>query len=96
MDLDASDEQLDCPFVYASAKAGHAILDLTDDEMEVLVTNKNEFKTYINYLRRYAVPEEENIYYYKRHSEKYLRVEELYENAKYFGIIVDVTEEKTN
>ena len=28
MDLDASDEQLDCPFVYASAKAGHAILDL--------------------------------------------------------------------
>ena len=29
MDLDASDEQLDCPFVYASAKAGHAILDLT-------------------------------------------------------------------
>lgn len=69
------------------------ILDLTDDEMEVLVTNKNEFKTYINYLRRYAVPEEENIYYYRRHSEKYLRVEELYENAKYFGIIVDVTDE---
>ena len=31
MDLDASDEQLDCPFVYASAKAGHAILDLTDE-----------------------------------------------------------------
>lgn len=30
MDLDASDEQLDCPFVYASAKAGHAILELTD------------------------------------------------------------------
>ena len=28
MDLDASDEQLDCPFVYASAKAGYATLDL--------------------------------------------------------------------
>jgi diguanylate cyclase (GGDEF)-like protein len=69
------------------------ILELTEDEMEVLVTNKNEFKTYINYLRRYAVPDEENIYYYKRYSEKYLRVEELYENAKYFGVIVDVTDE---
>lgn len=69
------------------------ILELTDDEMEVLVTNKNEFKTYINYIRRYVVPEEENIYYYKRYSEKYLRVEELYENAKYFGVIVDVTDE---
>ena len=31
MDLDASDEQLDCPFVYASAKAGYAVLDLADD-----------------------------------------------------------------
>ena len=29
MDLDASDEQLDCPFVYASAKAGIAVLDLS-------------------------------------------------------------------
>ena len=28
MDLDASDEQLDCPFVYASAKSGFATLDL--------------------------------------------------------------------
>ncbi|MCQ2500734.1 MAG: translational GTPase TypA [Lachnospiraceae bacterium] len=30
MDLDASDEQLDCPFLYASAKKGHAVLDLND------------------------------------------------------------------
>ena len=69
------------------------ILELTEQEMEVLLADRNEFKTYINYVRRYAVPEEENIYYYKRYSEKYLRVEELYENAKYFGIIVDVTDE---
>ena len=27
MDLDASDRQLDCPFVYASAKAGYALAD---------------------------------------------------------------------
>ncbi len=30
MDLEASDEQLDCPFLYASAKQGHAMLDLND------------------------------------------------------------------
>lgn len=36
MDLDASDEQLDCPFVYASAKAGHAILDLTEEPQNMV------------------------------------------------------------
>ena len=69
------------------------ILELNEDEMEVLVSNRNEFKTYINYIRRYVFDEEENIYYYKRYSEKYIRVEELYENAKSFGVIVDVTDE---
>lgn len=46
MELDASDEQLDCPFVYASAKAGHAILELDDspENMEPL------FETIINYI----------------------------------------------
>lgn len=32
MDLDASDEQLDCPFVFASAKAGFAVRDLNDKQ----------------------------------------------------------------
>ncbi len=31
MDLDASDEQLDCPFIFASAKAGYAVRDLADE-----------------------------------------------------------------
>jgi GTP-binding protein len=46
MDLDASDDQLECPFVYASAKAGVAVLDLTDEEknMEPL------FETILNYI----------------------------------------------
>ncbi len=30
IELDASEDQLDCPFVYASAKAGTAILELSD------------------------------------------------------------------
>ncbi len=30
MDLDASDEQLDCPFIFASAKGGYATLDLKE------------------------------------------------------------------
>ncbi len=31
IDLDATDEQLDCPFVYASAKAGISMLELDED-----------------------------------------------------------------
>ena len=46
MDLDASDEQLDCPFVYASAKAGHAILDLTDDPKNMVPL----FETILDYI----------------------------------------------
>ena len=36
MDLDASDEQLDCPFLYASAKSGFAVRNL-DDPRENMV-----------------------------------------------------------
>ena len=36
MDLDASDEQLDCPFVYASAKAGFAKKELDDPEENMI------------------------------------------------------------
>lgn len=46
MDLDASDEQLDCPFVYASAKSGVAVLDLTDEEKDM----KPLFETIIDYI----------------------------------------------
>lgn len=46
IELDASDEQLDCPFVFASAKAGHAILELDDSpkNMEPL------FETILKYI----------------------------------------------
>ena len=46
MDLDASDEQLDCPFLYASAKTGHAVLNLADtpESMEPL------FETILKYI----------------------------------------------
>ena len=46
MDLDASDEQLDCPFVYASAKAGHAILDLSDEPKNMVPL----FETILDYI----------------------------------------------
>ena len=46
MDLDASDEQLDCPFVYASAKAGHAVLDLTEDPENMIPL----FETILDYI----------------------------------------------
>ncbi|WP_024296018.1 translational GTPase TypA [Lacrimispora indolis] len=35
MDLDASEEQLDCPFIYASAKAGFAKKELEDEEVDM-------------------------------------------------------------
>lgn len=44
MDLDATDEQLDCPFVYASARSGVAILEL-DDTPENMIPL---FETIIN------------------------------------------------
>lgn len=46
MDLDASDEQLDCPFVYASAKSGHAVLDLTEEPQDMIPL----FETILDYI----------------------------------------------
>ncbi len=46
IELDASDEQLDCPFVFASAKAGHAILELDDSPKNMVPL----FETIINHI----------------------------------------------
>ncbi len=35
MDLDASDKQLDCPFIFASAKAGYAVKSLDDEGVDM-------------------------------------------------------------
>ena len=35
MDLDASDEQLDCPFLYASAREGTCVKDLADEAVDL-------------------------------------------------------------
>ncbi len=46
MDLDASDEQLDCPFVFASAREGYAIKDLNDENTDM----KPLFDTILDYI----------------------------------------------
>ncbi len=69
------------------------ILELTEEEMEVLVSDRNEFKKYINLVQRYIYDGEKNIYNYKRYHEKYIRIEELYEHGKMFGVMIDMTEE---
>lgn len=46
IDLDADDEQLDCPFVFASAKSGVAILELTDNP----VSMEPLFETILDYI----------------------------------------------
>jgi len=46
IDLDASDEQLDCPFVYASAKSGVSVLQLSDEAKDM----QPLFETIIDYI----------------------------------------------
>lgn len=46
MDLDATDEQLDCPFVYASARAGFAKYKIEDPEVDMSPL----FETIINHI----------------------------------------------
>ena len=46
MDLDASDEQLDGPFVYASAKEGFAVLNLDDERKDMVPL----FETILDYI----------------------------------------------
>lgn len=46
LELDASEEQLDCPFVYASAKAGHAVLELGDEPENMIPL----FETILSYI----------------------------------------------
>jgi len=46
IDLDASDEQLECPFVFASARNGYAMLELDDDPKDMTPL----FETIINYI----------------------------------------------
>ena len=46
MDLDASEEQLDCPFVFASARNGYAMLDLNDERKDMTPL----FETILNYI----------------------------------------------
>ena len=46
MDLDASDEQLDCPFVFASARNGYAMLNLEDERKDMTPL----FDTILDYI----------------------------------------------
>ncbi len=46
MDLDASDEQLDCPFIFASARDGYAMRDLNDEKKDMTPL----FETIIDYI----------------------------------------------
>ena len=46
LELDASEEQLDCPFVYASAKSGYAMVELDDEHKDM----QPLFETIVNYI----------------------------------------------
>ena len=59
MDLDASDEQLDCPFLFASARDGYAVREIHD-----LINNRKDmtplFETIIDYIPAPEGDPEEN------------------------------------
>lgn len=59
MDLDASDEQLDCPFLFASARDGYAVREIGD-----LINNRKDmvplFETIIDYIPAPEGDPEEN------------------------------------
>ena len=59
MDLDASDEQLDCPFLFASARDGYAVREIMD-----LVNNRKDmvplFETILDYIPAPEGDPEEN------------------------------------
>ena len=46
MDLDASDEQLDCPFIYASARDGYAVKNMDDEKKDMTAL----FETILEYI----------------------------------------------
>lgn len=46
IDLDANEEQLDCPFIYASAKSGYAMLQEDDEPVNM----KPLFETILDYI----------------------------------------------
>ncbi len=46
IDLEADDDQLECPFVYASAKAGYAVLELEDGPENMIPL----FETILEYI----------------------------------------------
>ena len=46
MDLDASDEQLDSPFIYASAKGGYAVREIGDEPVSMVPL----FETILDYI----------------------------------------------
>ncbi|MFV0519862.1 MAG: translational GTPase TypA [Lachnospirales bacterium] len=46
IELDADSSQLDCPFVYASAKNGYAVFEATDEQVDI----KPLFSTIINHI----------------------------------------------
>lgn len=46
IDLDANEDQLECPFIYASAKSGYAMLEADDEPVDM----KPLFETILNYI----------------------------------------------
>lgn len=69
------------------------ILGIDAEEAERLSSDYNLFKSFIDNIRRNTVPNESGIYRLSEKSKQYVRLEELNENNKIFGVAVNVTSE---
>lgn len=78
--------------VLASGKLG-AILMMSEDEMKVLLEDKNLFEQKIETIKQQPVEDFRKVYQLPVETECYVKIESLHNQQSEFGVIMDVTEE---
>ncbi len=69
------------------------LLGLSKEDADYLTADYHEFERFIEDLKNYAVPGEENLYAVEGKELRYLRFEERRNKEDVFGIIIDMTKE---
>ena len=64
-----------------------------EDTLKTLSSDPNSFKDYIDHLRSNPVDYEENVY---ELGNKYIKIDEIYENDYILGVVMDITNTITN
>lgn len=78
--------------VFATGKIG-AVLMLSDDEKQVLLSNRKLFEQKIDEIKQYPIEGYKKVYRIPVETECFLKIETFRNQQSEFGIIMDVTEE---